>query len=102
MEKNETLTTPAPEEKKKRTKHADLLHPTSGKGLAVRIVLFLLVPYLYLLLCGLVFDRWLHMYNMTTFIFFSYAALQIAGIVLTVIVIINYSNRNKKSKAIKI
>ena len=70
----------------------------SGAGLALRIVIGLLAPYAYLMLCGLVFDYWLKMYNMTTFIFFSYAILQLAGIAFAVLSIIRYVNRNKKKK----
>lgn len=70
----------------------------SGAGLALRIVIGLLAPYAYLMLCGLVFDYWLKMYNMTTFIFFSYAFLQLVGIAFAVISILRYVNRNKKNK----
>ena len=70
----------------------------SGLGLAVRIIIGLVAPYAYLMLCGLVFDYWLHAYNMTTFIFFSYAFLQLVGIVFAVLSILRYVNRNKKSK----
>ena len=67
----------------------------SNKGLALRIILGLLAPYAYLMLCGLVFDRWLRLYGMTTFIFFSYAILQVLGIAVAVLSIV--SNRRWKN-----
>jgi len=71
-----------------------ILNPKTGKGLTLHIILDLIVPYLYLLLCGLVFDKWLRLYNMTTFVFFSYAAFQLAGIAFTIINIVRFA-RNR-------
>ena len=73
-----------------------LTHPLTGKGLALRIVLSLVIPYSYLLLCGLIFDSWLHAYNMTTFIFFSYVAFTLIGLVILVLSIVNYCKSKKK------
>ena len=106
----ETEVAAAPEKpvRKKSRKKCSILKATSVGGLILRIVLFLVIPYAYLMLCGLIFDRTLHMYNMTTFIFFSYAALQIAGIVLSILAIIRYvkydkaqAAKQKKSKAVE-
>ena len=72
--------------------------PKSKLDFWIRVILNLIVPYAYLMLCGLVFDRWLHLYNMTTFIFFSYVALQLAGIVAAVFTIRNNSKSRKKHK----
>ena len=76
-----------------------MICPKSGKGLALRVVLGLLVPYAYLMLCGLVFDRWLKLYGMTTFIFFSYVILQILGIAAAVLSIRSYRRQKKGGKA---
>lgn len=73
-----------------------LTRPQSGKGLALRIVLSLVVPYVYLLLCGLVFDRWLRMYSMTTFIFFSYVTFALIGLIVLVASIVNYVKMKKR------
>ena len=74
-----------------------LLCPKSGKGLTLRIVLGLLAPYAYLMLCGLIFDRWLRLYGMTTFVFFSYGILQALGIAVAILSIRSYQ-RKKKGK----
>lgn len=74
-----------------------LLCPKNGKDLALSIVLGLLAPYAYLMLCGLIFDRWLRLYGMTTFIFFSYAVLQALGIAVVILSIRSYL-RKKKGK----
>ncbi len=86
-----------PKEKtpKREAQFSNVYTPTSGKGLALRIVLGLAIPYAYLMLCGLIFDRWLHLYNMTTFIFFSYVILALAGIAEIVLSIIKYVKRKK-------
>lgn len=76
-----------------------LFCPKSGKGLTLRIILGLLAPYAYLMLCGLVFDRWLRLYGMTTFVFFSYAILQVLGIAVAVLSIVSYSRRKKSGKS---
>ena len=81
--------------RRKSRKKTSFLKPSTLGGLILRIVLFLGVPYGYLMLCGLIFDKTLHMYNMTTFIFFSYVALQLAGIILAIISIINYVKAKK-------
>ena len=87
--------------RKKSRKKTSFLKPGSVGGLILRIVLFLAVPYGYLMLCGLIFDKTLHMYSMTPFIFFSYVALQLAGIVLAIISIINFAKANKSGKTAK-
>ena len=76
-----------------------MLHPRSKSSLAIHIILDLLVPYAYLMLCGVVFDRWLRLYNMTTFIFFSYMVLQLAGIVFAIINIVNFVRRSSAKSA---
>ena len=67
----------------------------TGGGLALRIVLALVIPYAYLMLCGLVFDKWLHAYGMTTFIFFSYAFLALLGVAMIVLCIVSFVKRGK-------
>ena len=57
-------------------------------GIVLRIVIMLVIPYAYLMLCGLVFDRWLYMYQMTKFIFWSLMALWAVAVVLSVLCII--------------
>ena len=75
-----------------------LVTPESKKGLIVRIVLGLLIPYAYLYLCGLVFDTWLHAYNMVTFVFFSYVTFQLLGIAFAIVAIVKNSKRKKQGK----
>ena len=75
-----------------------MLCPESGKGLALRIFLGLVAPYAYLMLCGLVFDRWLRLYGMTTFVFFSYGILQGLGIAVAIMSIRNYLRKKKGKK----
>ena len=81
---------------KKRSALLEKIRGQRGKKLALYIVLELLVPYAYLMLCGLVFDRWLHLYQMTTFVFFSYVTLQLAGIAMAVITITKRGRKDGK------
>jgi len=68
------------------------------KMLILRIVILLVIPYAYLMLCGLIFDYWLHMYNMTNFIFFSLIALYVIAVVLCVLSVVWYVQSKKAKK----
>lgn len=94
---NKPPRTPGAFKKKLKEILIRLVSPRSGKGLALRIVLSLVTPYAYLMLCGLVFDRWLRLYSMTTFIFFSYAALTLAGLVIIVMSALRYVKGRKRA-----
>lgn len=98
---DEKKTTPAEETaaKKERRPLAQwkLFCAGTGGGLALRIVLALVIPYAYLMLCGLIFDKGLHMYGMTTFIFFSYAFLTLLGLAMIVLCIVFWVKRKKKN-----
>ena len=67
-------------------------------GLVLRIVILLAIPYAFLMLCGLIFDTWLHLYGATTYIFFALIALYAAALVLIVLSIVWYCKAGKKSK----
>lgn len=84
-------------EVQKKRGFKNLLTAASIGTLVLRIVILLVIPYAYLMLCGLIFDRWLHMYGMTNFIFFSLIALYVVAVVLVVLCIVWFI-KNKKSK----
>ena len=98
---NETTPAPQPETRKKGL--SDIwgfrffLRSKRLGGLIGKCVLMLVIPYAYLLLCGLVFDKLLHWYSMTTFIFFSLLALYLIAIILCVIAIRNFCRRKKRA-----
>ena len=72
--------------------------PDKAGGLTVRIVLALLIPYAYLFLCGFIFDKLLHRYDMVMFIFISLCVFYLIALCYIVICIVNFS-RNKKRNA---
>ena len=65
------------------------------KALIGKSVLYFVIPYLYLIFCGLFFDKLLKWYFMTTFIFFSLMALYLVAIVLIVIMIVKFIKKRK-------
>lgn len=73
----------------------ELLTAKSVGGVIVRIIILLAIPYAYLLLCGLIFDKWLRMYQMTTFIFISLCVLYVIAIILCILTI-KWYNESKK------
>jgi len=72
-----------------------LLRTDSVKTLVLKSILYLAVPYIYLILCGIIFDSLLKWYFMTTFIFFSMLALYLAAIVLIILMIVTYTKKKK-------
>ena len=72
--------------------------PDKAGGLALRIVLALLIPYAYLFLCGFIFDKLLHRYDMVMFIFISLCVFYLIALCYIVICIVNF-RRNKKRNA---
>lgn len=86
----------------------NLLTAKSLLGLVVRIVILMIIPYAYLMLCGLVFDWWLHMYEMTNFIFYSLIVLAVAAVVLIILTAVwtaksgNLKNASKKQSGAKV
>ena len=85
-------------EEKKKTfleKIKELLTAKSVGGIVVRIIILLAIPYAYLMLCGLIFDKWLRLYQATTFIFISLCVLYVIAIVLCVLTV-KWSNEAKK------
>ena len=86
------------EKKEKKSfgqKIKELLTAKSVGGIIVRIIILLAIPYAYLLLCGLIFDKWLRMYQMTTFIFISLCVLYVIAIILCILTI-KWSNEAMK------
>ena len=87
------------ENKKKKSfgqKIKELLTAKSVGGVIVRIIILLAIPYAYLMLCGLIFDKWLRLYQATTFIFISLCVLYVIAIVLCIFTI-KWSNEAKRS-----
>ena len=72
-----------------------IFHPKTAGGLTLRIVLALLIPYAYLMLCGLVFDKWLHLYNLTLFIFISLCVLYLIALAYIAFSIVGFCRRKK-------
>ena len=73
----------------------ELLTAKSVGGVIVRIIILLAIPYAYLMLCGLIFDKWLRLYQATTFIFISLCVLYVIAIVLCILTI-KWSNEAMK------
>ncbi len=72
-----------------------LLECKNLKVLIGKSILYLIIPYAYLFLCGAIFDALLKWYFMTTFIFFSLIALYAAAIVLIVLMCVRYFKKKK-------
>ncbi len=64
-------------------------------ALLAKIVLLLIIPYAYLMLCGLVFDYLLKWYFMTTTIFVTLLVIFVIAILLIVWAVIRYINKDK-------
>lgn len=65
----------------------------SVKSLVLKSIIFLLIPYAYLFICGALFDMLLKWYFMTTFIFVSMCVLVVIAVVLIVYSIIKYRKK---------
>ena len=72
------------------------LNSPSVGGLVLRCVILLLIPYAYLLLCGLVFDKWLKLYRMTPFIFYSLIVLYVIAIVVIILAIVRFVRTRRR------
>ncbi len=83
---------PKPKNIKKAKKKKKLTLPK----LLLGIVLLLVIPYAYLMLCGLVFDMWLKMYDMVLFIFYSLITFYIINIGIIIYLVIKYFRDRKK------
>lgn len=68
---------------------------TSVKNLVIKSVIYMLIPYAYIFVCGFIFDMVLKWYFMTTFIFISMCILWMIAIALIIISIIKYRKRAK-------
>ena len=68
------------------------------KVLVLKSLLYLVIPYAYLFLCGFIFDMLLKWYFMTTFIFFSMIALYIVAILLIVLMITRFFREKKGNR----
>ena len=77
-----------PKERKERS--CFFLNSKSAGGLVLRCIILLLIPYAYLFLCGLVFDKWLKLYRMTPFIFWSLIVLYVIAIAVIVLAIVRF------------
>jgi len=79
-----------------KAKIVNFLNCKNWKELVGKSVLLLVLPYAWLIFCGLVFDKLLKWYFMTTFIFFSLIALYLLAIVAVVFLIVGFVKKNKK------
>ncbi len=61
-------------------------------------LLLLIIPYAYLILCGLVFDMWLKMYDMVVFIFISFVSLYAIAFVIIGFAIACFAKRKAIAK----
>ncbi len=65
--------------------------------LILKSLLLLAIPYIYLILCGFLFDRWLKLYAATSAIFYSLIVLYIIAIAIIVYAIVRFIRaRGKK------
>lgn len=67
-------------------------HKTVG-WLILKSVIYLLIPYAYLFLCGFLFDYLLGWYGMTTFIFLSLCVLAVLALILVVVSVIKFMKK---------
>lgn len=72
-----------------------LVENKSVKSLVLKSLLFLIIPYIYLFICGTIFDMLLKWYFMTTFIFVSLCILYLIAIALVVVSVIKYIQKAK-------
>ncbi len=75
-----------------------LLESTSPWSLLGKCALMLAIPYAYLILCGLLFDKLLKWYFMTTFIFVSLMALYLAAFVMIAVAIYRFVKGQRSKK----
>ena len=75
-----------------------LLACKNVKVLIGKTILYLVIPYAYLFLCGILFDSLLKWYFMTTFIFFSLIALYIVAIILIILMFVKFFRKKKRRK----
>lgn len=76
-----------------------IIRPQSVKGLVFRIILCLLIPEAFLMLCGLIFDAWLHLYSLTTLIFICYVIVLLLCLAVLICSAVNFAKRGKKASA---
>lgn len=65
--------------------------------LIAKSLLLLIIPYVYLMLSGLVFDFWLKWYFMTTFIFISLVLLTLLVVTLIIWSIVRFARQKQVS-----
>ena len=87
-------------ENKNQKGFVNFLTAKTPLGLALRIVLPPVIAYAYLMLCGLIFDWWLHKYSMTNFVFYSFIVISVIAVVFMIaaIVLTVKSGNLKKEK----
>lgn len=71
------------------------LNSKSGAAMLGKGLLLLVIPYAYLMACGLVFDYLLKWYFMTGFIFVSLIALYLLALCLIVWAVVRFAGRGK-------
>lgn len=66
------------------------LNSRKALALILKIILMLVIPYAYLMLCGLIFDHFLKWYFMTNFIFVSLILLFLIALILSIWAIVRF------------
>lgn len=75
-----------------------LLENSSPLSLVGKCVLMVAIPYAYLIICGLIFDKLLKWYFMTTFIFVSLMVLYLAAFVMIAVAIYRFVRGNRSER----
>ncbi len=91
MSSEEKITKAKAQGKPKRAKK-----PMTLKKLIITSVILLVVPYAYLMLCGLIFDTWLNMPEAVLFIFYSLITFWIVDIGIIIYLTVRYIRNRKR------
>lgn len=83
---------------KHQEKKPCILDTKTVGGLIGKCAVLLAAPYVYLILCGLILDKWLQLYESVPYIFYSLLALYAAAIALIVILIVRFVKARKGNK----
>ena len=87
---------PVETKEKKKGVVSFFLNSESVLELVLKSALLLVIPYLYLLFCGLVFDKWLKLYSLTSFIFWSLIVLYIAAAAIIIYAVVRFVGGRRK------
>ena len=74
------------------------LENTTPWSLLGKCILMLAIPYVYLIVCGLIFDKLLKWYFMTTFIFVSLMVFYFAAFVMIAVAIYRFMKGRRSDR----